>query len=78
MDWHDIPNPKHRRIVELYVGGRTLQQIADDDHVQYLSHNGFRIVARVLRRLRNEGYDIPRKLEFEGGTPTGVGKPVQR
>lgn len=63
MDWHEIPNPKHRRIVELYVDGWTLKGIAKE--MNYNTHNGFRIVARVLRRLRNAGYDIPRKVSFD-------------
>jgi DNA-directed RNA polymerase specialized sigma24 family protein len=62
VDWRDIPNEKHRKVVQLYVDGWTLKAIAKE--MEYDSHNGFRIVARILRRLRNQGYDIPRKLEF--------------
>jgi transposase len=58
---NEIQNDRHRAVVRDWIAGKSAKQIADEHG--YRSRQGHRIVIRLVRRLRDEGYDIPRRAE---------------
>lgn len=61
---NEIQNDKHRAIAYDWIAGKSAKQIAQEHG--YTSSQGRRIVIRVVRRLREQGYDIPKRLEVGG------------
>lgn len=59
---NEIRNDKHRAIVRDWIEGKSSKQIAKEHG--YESKQGFRIVIRIVRRLREQGYDIPKRLDL--------------
>jgi len=58
---NEIRNDQHRKVVQLWVAGHSAKEIAK--MTGYTSKQGHRIVIRIVRRLRDQGYDIPRRAE---------------